>query len=49
MSDRFIPQAGPSRLRADNLTAGYDGPAILSDVTLAVADGKMTVLVGPNG
>jgi len=49
MSDRFIPQAGPSRLKADNLTAGYDGPAILSDVTLAVADGKMTVLVGPNG
>lgn len=49
MGDRSSPEAGVSRLKAEKLTAGYDGPAILSDVSLAVADGTMTVLVGPNG
>ena len=38
-----------ARLRAENITSGYDGPPVLSDVSLAVAPGKMTILVGPNG
>ncbi|AEQ52363.1 iron3+ dicitrate transport ATP-binding protein FecE [Pelagibacterium halotolerans B2] len=39
----------PVRLTTEAISAGYDGPPILSDVSLAVANGKMTVLVGPNG
>ena len=39
----------PARLTTEAIAAGYDTTPILSDVSLAVADGKMTVLVGPNG
>ncbi|WP_127143965.1 ABC transporter ATP-binding protein [Pelagibacterium montanilacus] len=38
-----------SRLRSEHLASGYGETPVLSDVSLAVADGKMTILVGPNG
>lgn len=46
------PAAGPNtpvRLRADGLCAGYGGTRIVEDVSLAVPDAALTVLVGPNG
>ncbi len=36
-------------LRAESLTAGYGGPPIIEDVSLAVHAGKITAIVGPNG
>lgn len=37
-------------LRADNITVGYgSGPAIVRDVSVAVASGQISVLLGPNG
>jgi ABC-type branched-subunit amino acid transport system ATPase component len=36
-------------LRADGVTAGYGGPPIIEDVSLAVYAGKITAIVGPNG
>lgn len=36
-------------LRAEGITAGYDGPPILSDVTLDIPEGETTVVLGPNG
>jgi ABC-type branched-subunit amino acid transport system ATPase component len=36
-------------LRADGVTAGYGGPPIIEDVTVAVLAGKITAIVGPNG
>ena len=30
------------------MTAGYDARLVLHDLTLAVPDGKVTVLIGPN-
>ncbi|WMT87149.1 ABC transporter ATP-binding protein [Pelagibacterium sp. 26DY04] len=47
MSDRLENRT--ARLTAQAITSGYDGTPVLSDVSLAVAPGKMTVLVGPNG
>jgi len=35
-------------LRADNLTLNYGGRDIVSNVTLAIPDGKVTVIVGAN-
>lgn len=37
------------RLSVQSLSSGYDGKTIVSDVSLVVPTGKMTVLVGPNG
>jgi branched-chain amino acid transport system ATP-binding protein len=36
-------------LRADGVTAGYGGPPIIEDISLAVYPGKITAIVGPNG
>ncbi|KGI68562.1 ABC transporter ATP-binding protein [Mycolicibacterium rufum] len=36
------------RLRAEHLSIGYGDTPIVSDVTLAVRDGGVTVIVGPN-
>ena len=35
-----------SRLRADGLTLGYAGPAIVQDLDVALLDGKVTAIVG---
>jgi ABC-type branched-subunit amino acid transport system ATPase component len=36
-------------LGAEGLTAGYGGPPIIEDISLAVHAGKITAIVGPNG
>ncbi len=36
-------------LSAEGLTAGYGGPPIIEDISLAVRAGKITAIVGPNG
>jgi ABC-type branched-subunit amino acid transport system ATPase component len=36
-------------LRAEGITAGYDGPPVLDEVTVAAEPGKTTVILGPNG
>ncbi|MBO0806813.1 MAG: ABC transporter ATP-binding protein [Actinobacteria bacterium] len=36
-------------LRADGITAGYDGPPVLDDVAVTAEEGKTTVILGPNG
>ncbi|MFI7484292.1 ABC transporter ATP-binding protein [Kocuria sp. M1R5S2] len=38
-----------SRLEARGLTLGYDGRAVVEDLTLAVPDGRITTVIGPNG
>lgn len=35
-------------LRADSLTLGYDGRVVVESLDLAVPDGRVTVIVGPN-
>src|SRR5262245_52125216 len=39
----------PAALVIDGLTAGYGGGDVLHDVSLTVADGGITCVVGPNG
>ena len=40
---------GPiSELRTERLTLAYDGTPIVSDLTLAIPDGRITALIGPN-
>ena len=40
---------GPrAELRADHLSLAYDGEPVVHDLTLAVPDGRITALVGPN-
>ncbi|MBE7325794.1 ABC transporter ATP-binding protein [Nocardioides sp. Y6] len=41
------PKSG-SRLRADAVSLGYDGRRVVDDLTLAVPDGRVTVVVGAN-
>jgi branched-chain amino acid transport system ATP-binding protein len=36
-------------LSAEGLTAGYGGPPIIEDISLAVRAGKISAIVGPNG
>ena len=36
-------------LEIRNLTVGYTGKPVLQDVSLTIPDGKVTVLLGPNG
>ncbi|MBX3071021.1 MAG: ABC transporter ATP-binding protein [Thermomicrobiales bacterium] len=38
-----------ARLAADSVTLGYDEQTIVSDVSLAIPDGKITTIIGPNG
>lgn len=52
MTDSLLkdePRPDASRLSVSELDSGYGDTTILSDVSLAVADGQMTILVGPNG
>lgn len=41
--------SAPSRLEARGLTLGYDGRAVVEDLSLAVPDGRITTVIGPNG
>jgi len=36
-------------LRAEGITAGYDGPPVLDNVAVTAEEGKTTVILGPNG
>jgi branched-chain amino acid transport system ATP-binding protein len=36
-------------LGADGVTAGYGGPPVIEDISLAVHAGRITAIVGPNG
>jgi branched-chain amino acid transport system ATP-binding protein len=36
-------------LRVEGITAGYDGPPILDDVSVAAHAGQVAVVLGPNG
>lgn len=36
-------------LRAEGITAGYDGPPVLDEVAVTAEEGKTTVILGPNG
>jgi ABC-type cobalamin/Fe3+-siderophores transport system ATPase subunit len=38
----------PSRLRAANLTLGYDKKIVARDLSLSIPDGGLTVIIGPN-
>ncbi|MCC6945385.1 MAG: ABC transporter ATP-binding protein [Thermomicrobiales bacterium] len=38
-----------ARLAADSVTLGYDEQTIVSDVSLAIPDGQITTIIGPNG
>ncbi|MFZ2512584.1 MAG: ABC transporter ATP-binding protein [Gordonia sp. (in: high G+C Gram-positive bacteria)] len=38
-----------TRLLADDLSAGYDGRSVLAHQHLAVPDGAITTIIGPNG
>ena len=37
------------QLRTEGLSAGYDGRAIVSDITVEATPGKVVSVVGPNG
>ncbi|GAW52429.1 MULTISPECIES: ABC transporter ATP-binding protein [unclassified Nocardioides] len=39
----------PARLHADAVTVGYGGEPVVRDLSLAIADGRVTTIVGPNG
>lgn len=39
----------PTRLYASEVSLGYDGTPIVQDLTVAVPDGRITVVVGGNG
>ncbi|MDI3331594.1 MAG: ABC transporter ATP-binding protein [Micrococcus sp.] len=38
-----------ARLRAQGLTLGYEGRAVVEDLSLDVPDGLVTTIIGPNG
>jgi iron complex transport system ATP-binding protein len=38
-----------SRLRAESVTVGYGEEPVVRDLSLAVPDGKVTTIIGPNG
>lgn len=38
-----------AELRAEAITAGYDGPPILDDVSVTAEGGRTSVILGPNG
>ena len=42
------PHGAGSRLRAENLTLGYDGRSIIAALSTAIPDGSFTVIIGPN-
>ncbi len=43
-----MTQTPPSRLRAEHLSIGYEDTTIITELSVDVLDGRMTVIVGPN-
>jgi iron complex transport system ATP-binding protein len=35
-------------LHAENLTSGYDGKIVVDNVSIAIPDGKISVILGAN-
>ena len=44
-----VPRATAEGLEVSDLSVAYDGPAVLSDVSLDVAAGEIVALLGPSG
>ena len=42
------PDTAPARLRAEDITIGYDRHTISRDLSVRIPDGSFTVIVGPN-
>jgi iron complex transport system ATP-binding protein len=38
-----------TRLRTESVTVGYGGDPVVNDLSIALADGRVTTIVGPNG
>jgi iron complex transport system ATP-binding protein len=38
-----------ARLRTEAVTIGYGGDPVVRDLSITLADGKVTTIVGPNG
>lgn len=49
MTDQSPTRQSPDALCVEGVTAGYDGPPILDQVSVAVRAGEMTAVLGPNG
>ncbi|MGQ2994531.1 ABC transporter ATP-binding protein [Variovorax sp.] len=45
----FTEAPAPALLEVDRVTAGYGGPAVVRDVSLAIKEGRITALLGANG
>lgn len=39
----------PAAIRTQNLSLGYDGKVVVKDMSLSIAPGRFSVLIGPNG
>ena len=48
MNGVFVAQNGPT-LQIESLTAGYDGAAVVRDLSLTVGPGEVVALLGANG
>jgi zinc transport system ATP-binding protein len=44
-----VAQPGQALIRADGLSVGYNGTAILPPITITVAAGELWAVIGPNG
>jgi branched-chain amino acid transport system ATP-binding protein len=44
-----VEESDVAILRAESITAGYDGPPVLDNVEVTAEEGKTTVILGPNG
>jgi branched-chain amino acid transport system ATP-binding protein len=44
-----VEESDVAILRAEAITAGYDGPPVLDNVAVTAEEGKTTVILGPNG
>ncbi len=42
-------RTGTSRLQARELSLGYDGNTVVDHLSLAIPDGEITTIIGPNG
>jgi iron complex transport system ATP-binding protein len=43
-----VPEQQRTRLGADRLSIGYDDSAVIGDLSVDIADGRITAIVGPN-
>ncbi|MGC0362782.1 ABC-type cobalamin/Fe3+-siderophores transport system ATPase subunit [Rhodococcus sp. 27YEA15] len=48
VSETDVKSVGTSRLRAENVTIGYDKSVISKNLNVEIPDGGFTVIVGPN-